>query len=408
MAPLVFIGYSNRDELEKNQLLSHLGVLEKSKLIDLWTDDCIPPGANRRRAISEAINRAKIAVLLITADLLNSNEANAQMLTQIQHRQQQGLIVYPLIAKPCAWELVDWLANTHVRPVNKQPIWRDEGHYADEHLADLTEEIGATVAKMSEQPSHVSLPFLIAAMTHREASELFKEDILVNNPDIAPSEAKRFEAFKAALLKHYTVDNILAQYTVQRANWKPLISPHKTIKKTVIEIVQAINQPWQNTQRLEPDFSLSTKLFHQHTRKQILKRLDRTVGVLLVDAISMFHPNLKLGLSSGIATHKHVAILVLSPLNTRRLKINRLIEETINQQMQTAVARFEQFEPLCQIAGIEDSRILKHRLFNLLPQTADLQAQLRLSDNVKRLEYGQGQETMDKGPVDFWSIGESL
>jgi hypothetical protein len=34
--PLVFISYSHKDDREEDKLLSHLGVLGKAGLIDLW------------------------------------------------------------------------------------------------------------------------------------------------------------------------------------------------------------------------------------------------------------------------------------------------------------------------------------------------------------------------------------
>ncbi|MCB0168619.1 MAG: toll/interleukin-1 receptor domain-containing protein [Anaerolineae bacterium] len=406
MPPLVFIGYSSKDEPEKNELVSHLGVLQNLGLIEIWSEDQITAGADRQREIDRAISRAKIAVLLITANFLNTVGENERLLQQLRRCHRQGLMVFTVIAKPCAWKSVAWLTSTRIRPMGEQPIWRDGGQHADGHLAAIAEEIQSIVTTIG-QPDPIDLPFLIAAMTRSEATDLFTQDILAHNPEVTPGEVKRFEAFKAALFDYYTLDDLLKQYASQRTNWKPPINARVTIKKTVLEAIQNIDDYHPDAPRLEPDFTLSKKLFHPATRQQVLKQLDRSAAVLLVDAISMFHPTLKQALSSGIATHKHVAIMVLSPLNTRKFKLSRLIEETINRQMPTAVTRFDQFEPLSQTFGLNDSRVLHYQLFNTLPQTADLQAQLRLSTNLKRLGRGQDQAARPKGPVDFWSIGES-
>ncbi|MCB0212718.1 MAG: TIR domain-containing protein [Anaerolineae bacterium] len=406
MAPLVFIGYSHQDDEKKKHLLSHLSILQRNGLIELWTDDCIPAGANWRYETGKAIDRAEIAILLITADFLQSDQINELIVEPIIRRREQGMTVYPIIAKPCAWQTVQWLADSQVRPDDGRPVWTNGNDAIDDQLAEFTEEIGDLIMDM-KQPTPVSIPFLIAAMTHKEAVELFKDDILLHHPDSTPAEVQCFADFKSELLEHVSVDDLLESYTIQRANWKPLISDGKTVKKIVLDTLQTLKQPQPDHHLLEPDFSLSQQFFQPSSRGNILKRLDGTVGVVLIDAVSMFHPHLKQGLSSGIATHKHVAILVLSPLDTRRLPINQRIEETINRQMQTAVARFEQFDPLCQTIGISDSRIFEYQLFNMLPRTAEMQAQLRLATNVKRLEYEQGQQMMmNKGPVDFWSIGE--
>ena len=49
MPPLVFIGYSSKDEPEKNELVSHLGVLQNLGLIEIWSEDQITAGADRQR-----------------------------------------------------------------------------------------------------------------------------------------------------------------------------------------------------------------------------------------------------------------------------------------------------------------------------------------------------------------------
>ena len=61
--PVVFVSYSLKEEEEKNQLLSHLGVLRAVGLIELWSDDRILAGAARKWAISKAISDASVAIM---------------------------------------------------------------------------------------------------------------------------------------------------------------------------------------------------------------------------------------------------------------------------------------------------------------------------------------------------------
>ena len=58
-----------------------------------------------------------------------------------QRRDQEGLDVFPLIAKPCAWQKVEWLARMNVRPTDNKAVWRDKGAYADEELAKFADEV---------------------------------------------------------------------------------------------------------------------------------------------------------------------------------------------------------------------------------------------------------------------------
>ena len=70
----VFLSYSHKDEKEKDALLSHLRVLEHAGLsIDLWSDDRIGAGEDWEREITEAMERASVAILLISHNFLTSD-----------------------------------------------------------------------------------------------------------------------------------------------------------------------------------------------------------------------------------------------------------------------------------------------------------------------------------------------
>ncbi len=71
--PLIFVSYSHKDEEEKNRLLVHLGGLQRAGKIDLWNDDRIGAGGAWEQEINQAMNQARVAILLITADFLNSD-----------------------------------------------------------------------------------------------------------------------------------------------------------------------------------------------------------------------------------------------------------------------------------------------------------------------------------------------
>jgi hypothetical protein len=135
--PLVFISYSHKDKEEKEKLLSHLGVLGKADLIDLWSDDRIGAGADWEPEIREAMARAKVAILLVSANYLTSDFIlGEEVPTLLKRRESEGLTVFPVIARACAWKRVKWLAKMNVRPKNGRPVWGDAGIHVDE---DLTE-----------------------------------------------------------------------------------------------------------------------------------------------------------------------------------------------------------------------------------------------------------------------------
>jgi hypothetical protein len=144
----VFISYSRQDEYEKDELISHLGVLQQEGLIDTWVDDQIDAGQDWASEVDQAIERAGVAVLLITKNFLSSKfMLQGEVARLLERHQSNRLIIFPVIAQECAWRNVNWLARMKVRPRSEKAIWRDGGRYADADLAAIAGEIANILAK---------------------------------------------------------------------------------------------------------------------------------------------------------------------------------------------------------------------------------------------------------------------
>lgn len=142
----IFISYSHQDEGEKDQLLTHLGVLQRAGLIELWSDDRINVGADWEAEIRQAIEQASVAILFITAHFLTSDFILGQEVPALfKRRERQGLTIFPVIAKACAWRTVDWLAQLNVRPKNGLPIWSGSGSQVNDALATIAEEVAIII-----------------------------------------------------------------------------------------------------------------------------------------------------------------------------------------------------------------------------------------------------------------------
>ncbi|HRV92723.1 MAG TPA: toll/interleukin-1 receptor domain-containing protein, partial [Anaerolineae bacterium] len=149
-SPIVFISYHHRDELFKERLLSHLSVLEHSGLLNAWSDDKIAAGANWTAEITQVISRAQVAILLISSNFLSSDfTLQREVPTLLERRLKEGIRIYPIILKPCAWQRVEWLARIQVRPKGGKPLTSFDEDEIDEILADIALEI-ATLVQFSQ------------------------------------------------------------------------------------------------------------------------------------------------------------------------------------------------------------------------------------------------------------------
>lgn len=121
--PTVFISYSHRDEVWKDRLVTHLGVLQQQDHLDLWTDREIGAGEDWYQKIQDAMGAASVAVLLVSANSLTSDFILREEVTRLlQRRDKDGLHIFPVIIRPCDWEAVLWLSRMQLRPKEGRAI----------------------------------------------------------------------------------------------------------------------------------------------------------------------------------------------------------------------------------------------------------------------------------------------
>jgi len=144
--PTIFISYCRKDIEFKNLLLGQLGVLEREGLIDIWEDELIAGGSDRFREIERGMEIARVAILIISADYLNSPAIRAKELPELlARRKAEGLRVIPLIARACAWEVVPVLSDLEARPISLKPLSQSKLVDRESILAALTREVNKLI-----------------------------------------------------------------------------------------------------------------------------------------------------------------------------------------------------------------------------------------------------------------------
>lgn len=86
--PTIFISYSHKDEVWKDRLRPHLQALELDDRIVVWDDRKIDAGDTWYPEIKDAINRARVAVCLISADFLASKFCVKEEIPAFLQRQR--------------------------------------------------------------------------------------------------------------------------------------------------------------------------------------------------------------------------------------------------------------------------------------------------------------------------------
>lgn len=139
----VFISYSHKDSKWLQRLQVHLRPLERVGTIDRWDDTRIHPGTKWRYEIEKAIKRARVAVLLISADFLASEFVmNNELPPLLQAAASEGAIILPVIVSPCRFEKTEGIrqfqsVNQPSRPLSALDKTRREEIFVQ--VADAVE-----------------------------------------------------------------------------------------------------------------------------------------------------------------------------------------------------------------------------------------------------------------------------
>lgn len=103
----IFISYAHEDLKWLERLKKHLKVLEKySGSVEYWEDTKLRGGDKWRDEITAAINKANVAILLVSTDFLASDFITSDELPPILRKAaSDGTRILPLIVAPCSFEV---------------------------------------------------------------------------------------------------------------------------------------------------------------------------------------------------------------------------------------------------------------------------------------------------------------
>jgi TIR domain len=125
----VFISYASSDKPHLEQLERHLAGLVAQGILRLSSEDKIAPGEDRIRALYRQIDRARVALVLVTANYLASDKCRAHDLVKLQERRARNdMRVVPIIVAPCLWtDALGGLDEVKALPYRGKPVtqWSD-------------------------------------------------------------------------------------------------------------------------------------------------------------------------------------------------------------------------------------------------------------------------------------------
>lgn len=90
---------------------------------------------------------AKVGLLLVSAPFLTSAFILDEEVPRLFDKHgEAGMIIYPLLVRPCPWRRVKWLSRLQLRPPNAKPLSLLRGANREQALATVADEIATLVA----------------------------------------------------------------------------------------------------------------------------------------------------------------------------------------------------------------------------------------------------------------------
>jgi formylglycine-generating enzyme required for sulfatase activity len=125
----VFVSYSHRDDTWVKEgpygLIPWLAQQLKKNDVEIWYDHALKqlPGAEYRKLIKSHIDRAHLAILLVSQDFVSSDFIQKSELPWIRERVDRGdLSLVPILVGPTLDEDLGWLADRQMMPGKPAPL----------------------------------------------------------------------------------------------------------------------------------------------------------------------------------------------------------------------------------------------------------------------------------------------
>ncbi len=151
----IFISYSHKDEAWKDRLIPHLRMLEEDGRVSVWDDRKIDAGDEWYPEIKEAMGKASVAVCLISADYLTSDFCKKEEIPYLlERRGQYGMVLLPVLARPCLWETVGWLEKIQMAPRDGKAV----SDYKENEWDNIFTEVARKILNIFNDPAYKPPP----------------------------------------------------------------------------------------------------------------------------------------------------------------------------------------------------------------------------------------------------------
>jgi hypothetical protein len=146
----IFFCYAREDEPFRQALEKHLRLLKRQEIISIWHDQEISAGAEWESEIDKHLNSARLILLLVSPDFLDSEYCySIEMKRALERHEQDKALVIPIIVRPVYWQTAPF-SRLQVLPTNGKPLNDQHWHTLDDAFLNVIEGIRSAIETLSQ------------------------------------------------------------------------------------------------------------------------------------------------------------------------------------------------------------------------------------------------------------------
>jgi hypothetical protein len=254
----------------------------------------------------------------------------------------------------------------------------------------------------------IGVPVSVLAMRSTDLIQLEE------TPDLMTNRLGKPVADQYGRLKDELAESATAwrdRYQETRTGWRPFSDKSRSIDHILNEMIRGVNQralPKLKHRQLKLQwypFDDSNPL------RQTYREVARAGLVMIVDEVSLFHPDLRETFqNSPFFNNDQVAIVTISPFDPGCAPLEQLLESETRRKLAGAFDRYAvDYDPQCELA-VGDERRLKRWLHVSLPETVTRLQELQPDRSAMREFFAQQSQRESGRPKGdyLWASGGRL
>jgi hypothetical protein len=382
----LYLAYSPLDEVVAKPLALSLG----SGLNDpvrLSSDALFASDANELSVLDQAISRSHAAVVVLTtASLAQLGERAAEVsivLDIIRARTGAAAAILMGVAASAIPEL--WTFDK----IFELPAATAESPLPAAALIPAKQWVDHTMPPFGIRT--IGVPVSVLAMHSTELTELERTPDFITNR-LGKPVADQYRRMKDELAQSATAWK--ERYQSTRTGWRPFSDKSRSLDHILNEMVRDLNQralPKLKHRRLKLQwYPFDALLQNSDLLRQTYREVARAGLVMIVDEVSLFHPDLREAFqNSPFFNNDQVAIVTISPFDPGCAPLEQLLESETRRKLAGAFDRYAvDYDPQCELA-VGDERRLKRWLHVSLPETVTRLQELQPDRSAMRDFFAQ-------------------